>query len=62
MRREESEAARMVMKIYVERKKSRGRLKKKRMEKIEHDKRSVSVCKGSPQVVGRKTKKKKKMF
>ena len=46
MRREETSAVRVVMKMNVEGKRSRGRPKKRWLENIEKDMRVVGVCIG----------------
>jgi len=44
MRREETSAARVVVKMSVEGKRGRGRLKKRWLESIKKDMRAVGVC------------------
>jgi hypothetical protein len=44
MRREETKAVRMVMKINIERKRGRGRSKKRWLDMIENDIRDIDAC------------------
>jgi hypothetical protein len=47
MRRKETKVVKVVMKMNVEEKRRRGRLKKRWLDMIENHKRAVSVCVGN---------------